>query len=358
MHVPQLVYAQGLARCDARGQRGLPFACERENEQPGRRRSHQWNFTHRIDSPPLSHSEHHDLRPTSVPGKNNRIKWLSSGIHEAAHRWSRYPTADAKTTSPHVERRTRDAEVSGVLRHAHPAGLLAHQRRRIPLHATPKRPPMEGDEANCSMGRRALANRLLHLPTGIQGVTATTLPSLSMYAMHILCHHALAAVRLILQAMKSPLATEPSTEDASFKVALGRRMRDARKRLAMKQEAAARALGVAVATLSRWEQGHFTPGAQHLSRIAVLLQVTMDWLCGVQVAAPSLLPGTAIVDQDAYEALAKAAASRANVESLNGLVKPPTIAVASLVPNNMRLVPPAEVSALHQSIRQLVDRLT
>lgn len=70
-------------------------------------------------------------------------------------------------------------------------------------------------------------------------------------------------------------------EEASFRSALAKRLRLARDQQGMKQEGAARLMGVSVATYSRWEQGHFSPSAFFLKRLALVLGVSIDWLCGV-----------------------------------------------------------------------------
>lgn len=145
-------------------------------------------------------------------------------------------------------------------------------------------------------------------------------------------------------------------DDPAFRRALGARIKGVRKLRSMKAETLARELGASPATVSRWENGHFAPGVQALSRVAQLLSVTMDYLCGCE-AQPSIVPGAAIVDSAALAALRSAASERAPLGELKQLMRPPGIAVAHEVPPHFQVVPPDLVPELRQEVESCLQRL-
>ena len=69
--------------------------------------------------------------------------------------------------------------------------------------------------------------------------------------------------------------------DRGFKWrALGSRLKTARLRKKMTQDAVAQLEGVNSHTIWYWESGRSNPGAGRLARLAALYQVSIDWLMG------------------------------------------------------------------------------
>lgn len=70
---------------------------------------------------------------------------------------------------------------------------------------------------------------------------------------------------------------------------LGKRIRVARQRASMSQDALAKAIGVGnQSTVAGWERGRTEPDAEMLARLADILKVSTDQLLGVQSEIPSL----------------------------------------------------------------------
>lgn len=75
---------------------------------------------------------------------------------------------------------------------------------------------------------------------------------------------------------------------------LGKRIRIARQRVSMSQDALAKAIGVGnQSTVAGWERGRTEPDAEMLARLADILKVSTDQLLGVQSEIPSLPAGVA-----------------------------------------------------------------
>jgi transcriptional regulator with XRE-family HTH domain len=153
----------------------------------------------------------------------------------------------------------------------------------------------------------------------------------------------------------SPTGDDSTKDDEQFRRALGQRIRQARDTAQMKQESAAREVGVAAATFSRWEQGHFAPNLEKLCRLAQVLGVSLDALCGLS-QTPS--PRSAIVDRTNLAALEAAAKAKAPLATLASILQPPTVGVAFIVPVNMQIVPPNQVPALLAHVESMVSKLS
>jgi transcriptional regulator with XRE-family HTH domain len=150
---------------------------------------------------------------------------------------------------------------------------------------------------------------------------------------------------------------EPAeTDDPTFRRDLGVRIQTARKLRGMKAETLARELGASPATVSRWENGHFAPGVLALKRVAQLLSVTIDHLCGCE-PTPSIVPGAIIVDNAALAALRSAASQRASLSELRPWMRPPGIAIAHEVPPLFEVLPPDRVNDLRQEVDACLQRL-
>jgi transcriptional regulator with XRE-family HTH domain len=146
-----------------------------------------------------------------------------------------------------------------------------------------------------------------------------------------------------------------SKDDEQFRKALGLRIRAARDAVQMKQETAAVEVGVATATFSRWEKGHFAPNLQKLCRLAEVLGVSLDSLCG---SSRQHSPQCAIVDVDRMQLLVTAAAQQQSFKSTPSLLQPPSVGVAFVVPRNMQIVPPDQVPSLMHRIDALVSKIS
>ena len=154
--------------------------------------------------------------------------------------------------------------------------------------------------------------------------------------------------------MQLPRAEEKTESEEEFRTVLGMRIKGARKALKMKQETFSYRLNVSQATASRWEQGKNAPGAQMLARIADLLCVSMDSLCG---RSSSLGPGCAIVNLRAMRELETAAERKASISSVKHLMYPAALAIAHLVPHDSAIVPPEGISQLNSKIERLYAML-
>lgn len=71
---------------------------------------------------------------------------------------------------------------------------------------------------------------------------------------------------------------------------IGDRVRQARKKRGLSQDALARALEVSKNTIFRWEAGEVTPRGTNLDRLAQVLGVTSDWLMRGQERASGEAP--------------------------------------------------------------------
>lgn len=70
---------------------------------------------------------------------------------------------------------------------------------------------------------------------------------------------------------------------------LGKRIRAARERLHMSQDALSKAIGAGgQSTVAGWERGRTEPDAETLARLAAILKISTDQLLGVQSEIPSL----------------------------------------------------------------------
>jgi transcriptional regulator with XRE-family HTH domain len=145
-----------------------------------------------------------------------------------------------------------------------------------------------------------------------------------------------------------------SDEDTPFAKDLGARIRAARDAIRMKQEIAARKVGVATGTFSRWEQGHFAPNLQKLCNLAQVLGVSLDSLCGFERPP---VPCGAILNMAALRDLEAAAEKRAPLSTLQHLLHPPTIGVAFVLPSDMQVVAPEDVRQVIAHIANLLQRL-
>lgn len=67
-----------------------------------------------------------------------------------------------------------------------------------------------------------------------------------------------------------------------FMVSLGNRIRLARESAGYTQEKVAEKVGVSRSAVSRWEQGEIEPKVQNLAAVAVLLNVSTDYLLGIE----------------------------------------------------------------------------
>jgi len=63
---------------------------------------------------------------------------------------------------------------------------------------------------------------------------------------------------------------------------IGRRLRDARRRLDLTQADVGQSLGVPRATISNWEVGRAAPSPEHLAALSTILQTPVDELLGVE----------------------------------------------------------------------------
>lgn len=66
-----------------------------------------------------------------------------------------------------------------------------------------------------------------------------------------------------------------------FMISLGNRIRLARESAGYTQEKVAEKVGVSRSAVSRWEQGEIEPKVQNLAAVAVLLNVSTDYLLGL-----------------------------------------------------------------------------
>ena len=69
---------------------------------------------------------------------------------------------------------------------------------------------------------------------------------------------------------------------SGFMVSLGNRIRLARERAGYTQEKVAEKVGVSRSAVSRWEQGEIEPKVQNLAAVAALLNVSTDYLLGIE----------------------------------------------------------------------------
>ena len=67
-----------------------------------------------------------------------------------------------------------------------------------------------------------------------------------------------------------------------FMISLGNRIRLARERAGYTQEKVAEKVGVSRSAVSRWEQGEIEPKVQNLVAVAALLNVSTDYLLGIE----------------------------------------------------------------------------
>jgi SOS-response transcriptional repressor LexA len=73
--------------------------------------------------------------------------------------------------------------------------------------------------------------------------------------------------------------------------ALGPRIRDARERAHLTQQALGRLCGVSRAAIAQWENGTTSPSLAHLQRAADALGVWVSWLTGENEGAGAAVPG-------------------------------------------------------------------
>lgn len=73
-------------------------------------------------------------------------------------------------------------------------------------------------------------------------------------------------------------------------VALGQRIREARKRRGLRLEDVAGQVGINYATVSAYERGRAAPGVDKLRQIAQLLGVSADWLLGIGEPSSEVSP--------------------------------------------------------------------
>lgn len=81
------------------------------------------------------------------------------------------------------------------------------------------------------------------------------------------------------------------------------RLRSLRAQGNLNQQQVAAVAKVAQTTISSWESGASSPGAEELARLARFFGCTTDFLCGVSASQTPLPQGSWLIDQDLVEQL-------------------------------------------------------
>src|SRR5688572_30033842 len=105
----------------------------------------------------------------------------------------------------------------------------------------------------------------------------------------------------------------PSEQLHTWSTELGARLKEARERADLTQQAVAERLRYTIRSLTRWENGESDPGFSKIVELCALYKTSLDWLSGKVPFREPLLPGAILINNDAIQLLRRLVAERKTV---------------------------------------------